>query len=121
MSIKLFRKFDTNGKQKLSGIELIKFQKYIDRLFDSPKLKHLKPPSIFNSVSMKSSGVEYLEFKKWIIENLTYDDTPEELSGNSRRNSVTTIHQLSVKEISAKDEVDAAENKTSHSELVFKS
>jgi hypothetical protein len=51
----------------------------------------LKPPSIFNSVSMKSSGVEYSEFKKWIIENLTYDDTAE-LRGDALTGKATTVH-----------------------------
>lgn len=75
--VKLFRQFDRSPDQSLDGIELIKFQKYINRLFEAPSLKNQKPPSIFDAVQMDSNGVNYTQFQQWVIENLTYDDSDE--------------------------------------------
>jgi hypothetical protein len=93
-SLRLFKKFDRNPDQSLDGIELIKFQKYVDRLFQAPKLKNAKPPSIFDAVSMSSNGVTYEQFKNWIIENLTYDDSDLLINEN-----IKVVEEIEVKEV----------------------
>lgn len=90
----MYLKFGLTTNQLLDGITLIKFQKYIDRLFQGPKLKKLKPPSIFDAVAMNSKGVNFDQFEKWVVKNLTYDDT-EELSqySNLHNNSEDIVLQ----------------------------
>ena len=83
----LFSRFDFRKNNLLQPIELIKFQKYINRLFTGRYLS-LKPKDVFKTIKLDADGNATREaFRTWVIENLTYEDSSH--SASSKNFSLT--------------------------------